>query len=149
MRNRELEGIDPDSEMNRRYASFTMLGATLDPEQITPALGLTPDRASKAGDLRGKTTSTWQHGFWSISTENEVQSQNLEEHIARLLDKLEPVSRQLAAIRESSEIHARVFCFWETNRMNDGIELSPDLMGRLARLNLQVGIDIYNSELHG
>lgn len=143
-----MEGIDLDSEMNRRHASFSVLGSTLDPEQITAALSLTPDTAFKAGDLRGKTANKWQHGFWSISTESEVQSQKLEEHIAWLLDKLEPVSRQLADIRDSSEIHARVFCFWETDRMNDGIELSPDLMGRLARLNLQVGIDIYNSELH-
>jgi hypothetical protein len=41
----------------------------------------------------------------------------------------------------------RIFCFFGTDRMNDGVELSTGLIGRLAALELPVAIDIYNSNL--
>ncbi len=143
----EIEETNDELDENRRHASLTIMSDDLDPIAVTHALGITPFHAFKAGDKRGKKGYIWRYGLWSISTEGEVDSEELEQHIGALLNKVEPVKLQLATITSNPSVKARVFCFFGTDRMNDGIELSPQLMSRLGALNLQLGIDIYNSRL--
>jgi hypothetical protein len=67
----------------------------------------------------------------------------LEEHIAWILDQVEPVHNQLRELMQHPGVSADLVCFWESESVNAGIVFSPAIMGRIAALNLTLGIDIY------
>ena len=100
-----------------------------------------------AGDRKGMSEAKWGHGYWGISTEGIVEADNLEEHIAWLLDQVEPIGVELAKVLSEEGVKARIFCFFETEKMNDGIEFSTRIIKRLSSLDLPIAIDIYNSSL--
>jgi hypothetical protein len=130
-----------------RFVSFTIIGEKLDPEKISAALKLAPSRAFRAGEKKGTGDDEWDHGLWSVSTESVIEAEDLAEHIAWLLDRLEPSATELGEVLSGDDIRARIFCFFETERLNDGIKLSAGIIKRLAALDLRVDIDIYNSSL--
>jgi hypothetical protein len=131
----------------RRFASFTITGKSLDPEEVSAALSLSPYRAFKAGDKKGTGDDRWSHGLWSISTEGVVEADDLEAHIAWLLHQLEPEKSELVNVLTEERVKARILCFFEMEKMNDGVEFSAALINRLAALDLPVALDIYNSSL--
>ena len=124
------------------WATLRIWGDDLDPATISTHLALTPSRAFKRGDIRGQ-HGVWRHGCWGLTSEDQVFSTDLALHIAWVLDKLEPVQLQLQALREDPGISADVFCFWASATGNGGPVFSPTLLGRLAALNLVLGLDIY------
>jgi len=126
------------------WATLRIVGKDLEPADITARLGITPSESFRRGDIRSQ-KGVWRHGFWSLTSEDQVFSTDLALHIAWLLDKLEPVQLQLQALREDPGIGADVFCFWASDTGSGGIEFSPTLLGRLAALNLVLGLDIYMS----
>jgi hypothetical protein len=67
----------------------------------------------------------------------------LQEHIAWILDQVEPVHSQLRELMQHPGVSADLFCFWEAESVNAGVGFSPSIMGRLAALDLTLGIDIY------
>jgi hypothetical protein len=53
----------------------------------------------------------------------------------------------LAAVLAEEGVEARIFCYFETERMNDGVDFSASLIKRLGALDLALAVDIYNSKL--
>ena len=138
----------PDApHRQRRFASFTITGKSLDPEEVSASLRLSPSRAFKEGDRKGTGGDRWGHGLWSISTEGVVEAADLEAHIAWLLHQLEPARSELPGVLAEGAVKGRIFCFFETEKMNDGAEFSAALINRVAALDLPIALDIYNSSL--
>jgi len=131
-------------DASRTGATFRVWGKDLDPDEVTAQLGITPSETFKAGDQRGKSKGAiWKEGHWEISSEDHVSSKVLETHIEWLLDQLEPVHVQFTNLLSTGGVSADIFCFWEFSTHNAGIILSPSLIRRLAKLNLELDLDIY------
>ena len=128
--------IAPDA-VTRAWATLRIWGAGLDPDSVTSRLRITPSNSYKAGDHHGKHDRLiWKEGHWDFTSEGAVESTDLGLHIEWLLDRIEPVRKQLEEITEQPGVKADIFCFWETERVNSGFDLAPSLMGRIASLRL-------------
>lgn len=126
---------------NRVYATLRLWGKALDPDRVTRLLHLTPSAYHRLGTPRGK-KGIWPHAYWEIDSENQVVSTDLALHIEWLLNQIEPVQADFMALR-ATEIHADIFCFWESLTGHGGPVFSPLLLRRIAALNLTLGLDIY------
>ncbi len=92
----------------RTYATFRLMGRTLDHEDVTRRLGIAPSHAHNAGDPRrprfprASETMRWRDGHWALSSRGQVDSTDLEAHIQWILDRLEPVMSGRSLLRGST-----------------------------------------------
>ena len=140
-----VERGDVKASSIRTWATLRIAEPDVDPKEITAFLGVTPSNSFSGGQRRGNSQVLHKHGQWSITSENVVTSDNLEAHIAWVLDQVEPASSRLRELLTRPRVKADIFCFWESPFMNSGITLSASLMARAAALGLTVGIDIYSA----
>lgn len=129
----------------KTHATFRLWGKYLNPLEVTRQLGLAPSYAHAPGEVR-QSGKVWDRGHWDICSEGHVDSKELTVHITWLLDQLEPVAAQLAVLR-SGPVQADIFCLWMLQYSQGGITLDPDLLDRLAVLDLALGLDIYKVDL--
>ena len=129
--------------VGRTWATIRLTDADLDPADVTRRLGIEPTTAFRRGDAFGRGFARTL-GSWELTSEGQVATNDLEEHLAWLLDRIEPTSGPFNAVRADG-IDADIFCFLET-RGHGGPTFSPHLMGRLAALELVLGLDIYCAE---
>jgi len=80
-------------------------------------------------------------GRWILESRNTVESTCLEDHIEWLLDQLEAANANPRELPGVSRVD--IFCYWRSLTGHGGPEFSPQLLGRLARLNLPLGLDVY------
>lgn len=134
--------MSENANASRTFATFRLWGKDLEPSRVTEMLNLAPSKAFKRGDRRTE-TNEWPHGYWGITSENQVLSTDLALHIEWLIDRLEPVQSQLAQIMAAEGVQADIFCFWESRTGHGGLIFGPKLLAGMAALNLQLGLDIY------
>ena len=126
----------------RTWATFRLGGTLLDPDEISTRLGIQPSHAHKRGDQRGH-KGTWPKGIWTLTSEDQVQSTDLQQHIEWLLDQLEPVQPTIDMLVTGQHLEADVFCFWESATGQGGPMFSANFLERFARLHVDLGLDIY------
>lgn len=134
----------------RRTASFRLMGDDLDPTTITEAIGLAPTQAHRRGDARPtspeREPAAWRSGLWLLDSAEAVSEteQGLDEHLSWLLDQLEPRVETLLALARGQRLHADFFCGYFMPGRNRGFTLRPSTLGRIAKLEADLGIDIYS-----
>ncbi|NJL22506.1 MAG: DUF4279 domain-containing protein [Leptolyngbyaceae cyanobacterium SM1_3_5] len=124
----------------RTYATFFLVGDTLKPADITARLEITPAVSFQAGDKRGA-NGVWKHGYWELTSQDQVVSDDLADHLVWLLDQLEAKREQLARLA-AEDIQPTISCFWEASG-SGGPVFSAQLLRRLAALHLELQMDIY------
>jgi hypothetical protein len=116
----------------------------LNPEDVTRLLHFDPTetaaKGSKTTSSAGK-TRTAPTGRWILETDGRVDSSNLEDHVEWLLDRLATAAVAPSQIPGVSS--ADIFCYWVSATGQGGPEFSPEILGRLAKLQLTLGLDIY------
>lgn len=100
----------------RTFATFRVAGDNLVPDDLTAVLGIHPTQAYAKGqrysrgprspDLRGRT------GVWLLSSDGQVKSNHLTDHIEWLLNRIAPNRAKLKRFIERNSLHAVVSCFW-------------------------------------
>lgn len=75
------------SSCSRTYATLCIYHDSADPENVTDVLGITPDRAHKAGDIVRSKRPAPTSG-WFLGTQNILASRDVRAHIEWILDKL-------------------------------------------------------------
>jgi Domain of unknown function (DUF4279) len=100
----------------RTFATFRVAGDSLVPEQLTKLLGIDPtlayakgehySRGPRSRDLRGRT------GVWFLSTDDEVVSNRLTDHIEWLVSRIAPNQVKLRRFIDQNSLHAVMTCFW-------------------------------------
>jgi hypothetical protein len=126
------------------FASLRLYGDFLIPDEINRLLQIEPsDSATKGTEITGAPGHSRKAptGRWILSTERNVQSTNLELHIEWILERLETIDIQVEKLPGVER--ADIFCYWNSASGHGGPEFSPELMGRLARSGLALGLDIY------
>lgn len=134
----------------RLYVSLTLIGKDLIPEEITSRLEISPDYSFTHGDShqngQGKTIVR-RHGLWEITSDGrELPSGDIVAQLNWLVDLIEPVRENLSRILEDKTIQARVSCFWIVPDGRINVEVEPELLSRLASLNVKFWFDIYSDK---
>jgi Domain of unknown function (DUF4279) len=124
--------------------SLLVTADDLDPGAVTRLLGVEPDEARRRGvpDIRGRMPSA---GAWVLRLRGEQTSEkDVGVAISMLLDRI-PASAELWGLARANA-NARVFVGLHLDAFNRGLELSTDLIRRLADLGLRLDLDIYSDE---
>jgi len=141
-----ISSARPDANPNcaETFASLRLYGDDLVPEEITRVLHLEATESAPKGRQtvsptgRSRTAPT---GRWILESQIHIHSSDLEKHIEWLLDRLDETGLVPANIPGVSR--ADVFCYWMSATGHGGPELSPEVLGRLAKYRLTLGLDIY------
>jgi len=104
----------------KTFASLRFMGRKLDPEQVTGILQAKPTIAYRYGDVymrEGENCAEGRTGLWLISSEKTVHSNDLNDHLAYLVqiifsegsnDRLDKLRQVMA----TGDVEADVGCFW-------------------------------------
>ena len=133
------------SEVSEYHISLRFFGDDLDPKVMSAALGVQPTSSCKKGDLfKGKVSERIEKtGRWLLSVP-ERPGESFEPQIEALLGRL---TQDLAIWRQlTQKYNADLFCGLWLGRSNQGMELSPLLMRKLAERGLHLGLDIYATD---
>ena len=133
------------SAISSSTVTIRLFGAKLDPDHVTQLLGCVPSAAAKKGEKIIKPDGRERivkRGSWRLEygEKNEV---GLEEKIQILLAKLTDNLESWQEVTRNLEI-ADIYCGLFIDNWNEGLELSPSIMRKIADRNLTIGFDIYS-----
>jgi len=120
------------------------LQGSFDPDDITDMLGIPPDRTWREGEARWPLLR-WETSGWSLVVGPE-QSVDLEAQLKSMLDTIEPIQDRVRAVRDRYQAEAGVFCSADVVDQTPAIILGAETIRRLARLGLDLDIDILLTE---
>src|SRR3954463_16602449 len=128
--------------MNHEYtAELRVSGATLDPDAVTRETGLQPCQIRRAGKRsHGRLRTTW---MWAFDGGSPYRGDSLEEALALLLDRVEPLRDRFAKYISESDV--LWWCGHFQSSFDGGPELSGELLQRLGRFGAKLYIDNYFS----
>jgi Domain of unknown function (DUF4279) len=137
--------VEANPNCAETFASLRLYGDALVPEDISRVIHLEPtDSASKGMKIvvsSGKSRSA-PTGRWIVQTRGKISSANLEEHIKWILDRLEQFSISVENLPGVER--ADIFCYWRSATGQGGPEFSPEVLDRLAKNRLRLGLDFYS-----
>lgn len=133
----------------KTYASLRFAGDRLEPGSVTDILGVTPRTAYRKGEVfkrvrdhevRGRT------GLWLLSSEDKVDSLDLNEHLDYLLGILFPDGsdaklNRLHDLMRECNIEADAPCFWHGKQGVKPPVIRNDIRDRLARIPAEIWAD--------
>ena len=131
-----------ENEHKYTYATLILRGKELNPKDVTDYLGLSPSMSFNRGDWRNE-TEKWKHSFWSLSSQNMVQSNDLAFHLEWLIKQLEPVKSKFLEILNEKNIKAEISCFWILPSEHENLSLNCQLIKKYTELGLGLNMDIY------
>ena len=134
---------DRDSEeklVDESFARLTIYSDSQSAEELSAALGVTPDEAWTKGDPR---TRGQIHVTTAIALRSRIPDERPpEEHLEDLLARIEPLHERVAAqIVEGNRVRLKVALFADTD--NPTLSLPADVLRRLAAFGLDLELDIY------
>jgi hypothetical protein len=115
-------------------------GEDLDPAEVTRLLRCEPSSSHRRGD-RMKRGALWRKGAWLLSVRGSAEP---EELTTDLLDRFAVDEHVWRSLAQRYDLQLRFGLF--LNRWDRGLELSPALVGRIARVHARVIFDIYGPE---
>ena len=113
---------------------------------VTRCLGVEPTGTQEEGELFESSTSrVWKAPMtgWFLSSEGQVASMDLEDHVDWLLTKLAGAESALLALQEQEFTKMTVACVWWSADGHGGPRLTPAQMHALAKFNLECSFDVY------
>jgi len=129
---------------NGIYVWFFIRGKDINPDEITNKLGITPSYKFRRGDRHGENNqSVRKKGLWSFTSNRKVHSSNLELHVEWILSQLEAVASPLNSIIFGDDVHAQITCVFNLFTMEWDDWLRPEILRRIADLNIFFGISAY------
>jgi hypothetical protein len=133
-------------DLKRLDVQLFIVHPTIDPDDITAALGLEPSHAHRIGDNRKTPKDTPLPGQypdtrWRHSVRYDVQSQHFHRHVADLLDRLTPHKSFLMELRASGGRGTLIVQFLGDGYFGDTLPL--DMLSKLVDLQLDLGLECY------
>jgi hypothetical protein len=144
MNNSEHRGKKNDVALRNIYASLLFRNKDLNPDLVTELLGIKPLKKFKKGESYGiQRVKTRQTGFWYVSTEDYVQSDNIEHHLLWLLEKIERVTESFMEIVSREKLDVEITCVLQMYSIEDGFSVSAITLKRIAELKIRFGVSLY------
>ena len=134
----------------RYCVSLRVSHPTIDPKEVTQALGIEPFRSWRVGEPRVSPKGNPLEGvsnesFWACHLHEEKRlyskDQYLEDFLANLNQRLKPHAKYFEYLVKSGG-YIEYFVGWFDGD-NVGATLEPSLLKSTADLNIAIGLDIY------
>ncbi|MGK9165750.1 DUF4279 domain-containing protein [Inquilinus limosus] len=140
--NVETEDDDP----KRLDVELFIVHPTMDPVDITAALGLEPSHVHRVGDDRKTPKGTplpgqYRDTRWRYGIRHDIRGQHFRHQVAALLDQLGSRKSFLAELRATGGEAMLIVQFLGDGYFGDVLPLS--LMSRLIDLQLDLGLEVY------
>ena len=125
------------------YVTLRIFHDALEPPTISELLGITPTRSWRRGEAHGtRQVVVFPTGAWLLSSESAIASQDSVRHLDWLLTEVEPRHGELRGLRDAGH-RIDISCYWVSATGQGGPTLTPDIMRRLAKLELALWFDVY------
>lgn len=133
--------MDVDSSSNKPITkvSFRIFSSELNPAVVNQILSLTADHIHVKGSYPRNDTkySPYKHGMWLIDSKLS-DDETISAHVENLLSVLEPRQEQILKLSESNTVDFSCTLFEQ-----NGFDLSPDFLKRIANLGAALGVTVY------
>ena len=155
-----LEGVLTEASANEylrrlpsyRYSvSLRIWHPTIDPAEITAALGLTPTAACRAGEPRNTPKGrplkgNWRESYWTARlAEGNARKDDLPSTLTTTLETLLSNRAFFQRIRAEGGV-TEFFIGWFMMKSMAGEILESTLLGRMAELGINLSLDLYSRE---
>lgn len=122
-----------------------VMGRDLEPQEVSRLLELEPTISHKRGDDRtgkaAKSSSEYSEGLWAWGP-SLAEIEPLAEHVRALVDVLEPKIAVLQHLRNLG-LRMDIFIGIFGSDNNFGFTMSPELLEKLGRLDIDLDFDVY------
>jgi len=127
--------------MNNAHVSLAVFDFGDNLSVVTDVIGISPTEGWIKGDaMPNHPTAKRNHSRWVLASPLP-KTESVENHVLALVLVLEQRREELGELvrRYSCEIQCALYCEGATA----GVQLSPELIGRVARLGLGIDFDLY------
>jgi hypothetical protein len=114
-------------------------GDSLDLDEITRRVGVTPTRTHRKGDSPGPRSPAFAHDMWSYEPPLP-EERPLEEHIDALWEAIRPARDYLLALKKTATVD--VFLGYRSNIDHAGIEVPHTSLEMFTSLEVPFGLSI-------
>ena len=118
----------------RCYASLLVYPGSLPPVDVTARLQIQPTTTQEASGTKP--------AGWFLSSQQQVNSDQLNDHIDWILDRLEGKAQELEGMRAIGA-RTEVSVYWFSPNGHGGPTLGPTRMLALGQLGLECWFDVY------
>lgn len=128
------------------HATLSIYPGEMSPHEVGTLLGLRPTLQYAKGE---DALSPWGKTFkvplssWLLSSQGNVDSKDLREHVQWLLDILRPVASGLESLRKIPGLDMHILCTWISRYGDGGPYLWPEQLQCMADLGLPCHFDFY------
>jgi hypothetical protein len=126
------------------YASLVITGKELDPEEITDILGINPHRRHKKHEKKKDGVREFSMGSWVYSSEKDIESFDVIDHVDWLVDQLLPIKNKLKLVQKMGNINIVISIFWIMSSTNEALSFSPKLLNRMSNIGIEFEFDIFS-----
>src|SRR5512142_2768441 len=128
--------------MHSYTVELRIVGESLDPEDVTRTIGITPTQVRRKGEPRGE-GSTWTKTTWALDVLPPSGStwNSLEDGLTALVSRVKPFQSQIQSYSPANELY--VWCGHFTSDFDGGPRLSPNILKSLGDLGAQLFLDTY------
>jgi hypothetical protein len=133
---------EPDGAMHSEISTYFSLAGTFNPDEITAAIGITPTRTHRAGELISpRAIMRYQNDIWQLDSGLD-KSTDLEDQVKDVLERLKAGGTDL--INLCTHYEATIECVvFSYGGDRPAIAFSRDILKQVTALNAEIGIDLY------
>lgn len=143
----QIISFDEAHNIKRAWAEYAIYSDTLNPDDLSLALKVEPDRAWAKGDIYiGKykdvatgevkvTERQRQSGIWAIHSMHLKDITQAEQHVEYLLNLLQPSSKYMTSLLASGTCRVHFYVHWEPADEYGSYTLSSSVLSRMASLS--------------
>jgi hypothetical protein len=125
--------MEKDYFSNKVYCELAIVSDTINPDQFTKELGVSPHRSFCKGDRYQSKHSgsliTRPHNLWAVSSEKTIsEEQDIKSHILQLKSILEGCVDELREFKNNDNVELTLWFLFETEDSGIGIDiLEPEI----------------------
>lgn len=120
-------------------ASLRVFGPSLNLEEITKTLNLTPTSSHRVGERKGPTSPPFRHDMWSYQPP-VAETEPLEKHIDALWSAIKSHRDYLKHLKRSATVD--VFLGYRSNCDMAGVEIPHTCLEMFTELEIPFGLSI-------
>jgi hypothetical protein len=133
--------------ISRALATLRVIGADLDPTEISHLLGCVPTRSHRKGeDLRkpqAKLPNVARSGLWALEAKAMAPG-NVNQQIGELLASVTTNLSVWDALANRYQLS--VFCAWFMEGGNEGEDISTETVRALSDRRIALSLDVYGPD---
>jgi hypothetical protein len=134
--------------ISRALATLRVIGADLDPSEISHLLGCVPTRSHRKGEdlrkLQAKLPNVACAGLWALEA-RAMAPGNVNQQIGELLASVTTNPSVWDALANRYQLS--VFCAWFMEGGNEGEDISAETLRALSDRRITLSLDVYGPDV--